>query len=189
MHGEDCAAQPKLYNTHGPIRANATRQCQSPSCVSTDGAEAHGRTLNSRCHRPRRRRDRQRRNLFSPTRAKIGGADRDRTDDLKLAKLPLSQLSYGPNREQTAVVGPDRFELSTPRLSSVCSNQLSYGPSPAAVSHTEACVRNWARKLSRTRSAARVLKEKRNEDGGEPQMLSSSEDAERCPRRPRGSPA
>ena len=27
-----------------------------------------------------------------------GGARRDRTDDLKLAKLPLSQLSYGPNR-------------------------------------------------------------------------------------------
>ena len=26
-----------------------------------------------------------------------GGADRDRTDDLKLAKLPLSQLSYGPS--------------------------------------------------------------------------------------------
>ncbi len=28
--------------------------------------------------------------------AGFGGADRDRTDDLKLAKLPLSQLSYGP---------------------------------------------------------------------------------------------
>ena len=28
--------------------------------------------------------------------AKTGGADRDRTDDLKLAKLALSQLSYGP---------------------------------------------------------------------------------------------
>jgi hypothetical protein len=27
---------------------------------------------------------------------KNGGAGRDRTDDLKLAKLPLSQLSYGP---------------------------------------------------------------------------------------------
>jgi hypothetical protein len=27
----------------------------------------------------------------------IGGANRDRTDDLKLAKLALSQLSYGPN--------------------------------------------------------------------------------------------
>ena len=28
--------------------------------------------------------------------AKDGGANRDRTDDLKLAKLALSQLSYGP---------------------------------------------------------------------------------------------
>ena len=27
-----------------------------------------------------------------------GGADRDRTDDLKLAKLALSQLSYGPGK-------------------------------------------------------------------------------------------
>lgn|GEM_PF-5914537 len=34
--------------------------------------------------------------LGSLTKAKSGGADRDRTDDLKLAKLPLSQLSYGP---------------------------------------------------------------------------------------------
>ena len=31
--------------------------------------------------------------------AKDGGADRDRTDDLKLAKLALSQLSYGPGWE------------------------------------------------------------------------------------------
>ena len=29
-----------------------------------------------------------------------GGAYRDRTDDLKLAKLALSQLSYGPVRKQ-----------------------------------------------------------------------------------------
>ena len=28
-----------------------------------------------------------------------GGARRDRTDDLKLAKLPLSQLSYGPGQK------------------------------------------------------------------------------------------
>ena len=33
----------------------------------------------------------------------LGGARRDRTDDLKLAKLALSQLSYGPNpRHPTA---------------------------------------------------------------------------------------
>ena len=29
--------------------------------------------------------------------AKAGGASRDRTGDLKLAKLALSQLSYGPD--------------------------------------------------------------------------------------------
>ena len=31
--------------------------------------------------------------------ARAGGASRDRTDDLKLAKLALSQLSYGPEPE------------------------------------------------------------------------------------------
>ena len=69
--------------------------------------------------------------LFS----KIGlgcGADRDRTDDIQLAKLALSQLSYGPlnSGRNVTLVGLDRFELSTPRLSSVCSNQLSYRPDP-----------------------------------------------------------
>jgi hypothetical protein len=35
--------------------------------------------------------------LASLGQAKLGGgAERDRTDDLKLAKLALSQLSYGP---------------------------------------------------------------------------------------------
>ncbi len=32
--------------------------------------------------------------VFIP--GEVGGASRDRTDDLKLAKLALSQLSYGP---------------------------------------------------------------------------------------------
>jgi hypothetical protein len=54
--------------------------------------------------------------------AKAGGASRDRTDDLKLAKLALSQLSYGPdlaegdeshatwrrNRDEPSVGGPSR---------------------------------------------------------------------------------
>ena len=35
-------------------------------------------------------------NLRSASQAKGGGVDRDRTDDLKLAKLALSQLSYDP---------------------------------------------------------------------------------------------
>ena len=76
-----------------------------------------------------------------------GGAGRDRTDDLKLAKLALSQLSYGPDLTIGSVnpgrpfwkevVGPVRFELTTPRLSSVCSNQLSYEPDLGLASFEE----------------------------------------------------
>ena len=72
-----------------------------------------------------------------------GGARRDRTDDLLLAKQALSQLSYGPFRNQSSgiryqdrilmpdswkLVGLGRFELPTSRLSSARSNQLSYKP-------------------------------------------------------------
>jgi hypothetical protein len=75
----------------------------------------------------------------------IGGARRDRTDDLKLAKLALSQLSYGPDpigayvlwkffqvHQTDGVVGLGRFELPTSRLSSARSNQLSYRPDSRA---------------------------------------------------------
>ena len=73
-----------------------------------------------------------------------GGASRDRTDDLKLAKLALSQLSYGPVRfsrmfpmfaltAPISMVGREGVEPSTSRLSGVRSNHLSYRPplSPA----------------------------------------------------------
>src|SRR5687768_831424 len=79
---------------------------------------------------------------------KVGGARRDRTDDLLLAKQALSQLSYGPlpgarcrvsGTSSAAapglspdiwhlMVGLGRFELPTSRLSSARSNQLSYRP-------------------------------------------------------------
>ena len=68
-----------------------------------------------------------------------GGANRDRTDDLKLAKLALSQLSYGPVvvvEIVVEVVGLGRLELPTSRLSSARSNQLSYKPVPG-ISHQE----------------------------------------------------
>ena len=55
-----------------------------------------------------------------------GGGERDRTDDLLLAKQALSQLSYTP--EKRKLVGLVGFEPTTPRLSSVCSDQLSYRP-------------------------------------------------------------
>ena len=75
----------------------------------------------------------------------IGGAERDRTDDLLLAKQALSQLSYSPCRcdprapswarpRLESLVGLDGFEPSTPALSRRCSNQLSYRPASGIIS-------------------------------------------------------
>ena len=56
--------------------------------------------------------------------AKQCGGERDRTDDLLLAKQALSQLSYTPG----TLVGLVGFEPTTPALSRRCSNRLSYRP-------------------------------------------------------------
>lgn len=93
-----------------------------------------------------------------------GGARRDRTDDLMLAKHALSQLSYGPVTRTTVrcVVGLGRLELPTSRLSGVRSNQLSYRPAfrrpclaaspPGKRVHDQTC-------------GPLVRRRKRNEDG------------------------
>ena len=62
-----------------------------------------------------------------------GGADRDRTDDLGLAKPALSQLSYSPmeigRSPSRFMVGLSGVEPLTSRLSGVRSSLLSYRPS------------------------------------------------------------
>ena len=58
----------------------------------------------------------------------VGGAGRDRTDDLRLAKAALPQLSYSPVGFGQGLVGLSGFEPLTSRLSAVRSNQLSYRP-------------------------------------------------------------
>src|SRR5207237_4455443 len=70
-----------------------------------------------------------------PTIKPSGGARRDRTDDLMLAKHALSQLSYGPiwavpegTRTARWMVGLGRLERPTSPLSGVRSNHLSYRP-------------------------------------------------------------
>ena len=66
----------------------------------------------------------------------IGGAKRDRTADLLLARQALSQLSYGPigiqlsslhliSADVSRMVGPSGLEPPTSPLSGVRSNQLS----------------------------------------------------------------
>ena len=57
-----------------------------------------------------------------------GGADRVRTDDLRLARAALSQLSYCPDKRQQSLVGLGGLEPPASRLSGVRSNQLSYRP-------------------------------------------------------------
>ena len=75
---------------------------------------------------------RERREISNePADQPTGGARRDRTDDLKLAKLPLSQLSYGPDAAD--LVGLGGLEPPTSRLSSARSNQLSYKPDQRSV--------------------------------------------------------
>ena len=66
----------------------------------------------------------------------VGGASRDRTDDLRVANATLSQLSYGPVRLnlmldatlRNVMVGLGGVEPPTSPLSGVRSNQLSYRP-------------------------------------------------------------
>jgi hypothetical protein len=50
-----------------------------------------------------------------------GGADRNRTDDIQLAKLALYQLSYSPTMPRSEMVGLGGFEPPTSRLSGVRS--------------------------------------------------------------------
>ena len=66
--------------------------------------------------------------LAVPDDTHAGGDNRDRTDDLRLAKPALSQLSYIPAAQPHRVVGLGRLELPTSRLSGVRSDQLSYRP-------------------------------------------------------------
>jgi hypothetical protein len=132
-------------------------------------------------------------------RAKRGGARRDRTDDLMLAKHALSQLSYGPvsgndharlrlrlrraprfdlrspawlrhaEPAGRSVVGLGRLELPTSRLSSARSNQLSYKP----LARGTLCAPAGSQRRMQSHSAAlaRVRpRRKRNEDGEIPPM-------------------
>ena len=71
------------------------------------------------CQRPDRHASLFRAGELQRSSRRNGGADRDRTDDLRLAKPALSQLSYSP----AELVGLGRLELPTSRLSGGRSNR------------------------------------------------------------------
>ena len=109
-----------------------------------------------------------------PATGRPGGARRDRTDDLMLAKHALSQLSYGPVTRRRMprsmkVVGLGRLELPTSRLSSARSNQLSYKPEapPQTPGRGDCAAARPGARPGRTRVRPG---RKRNEGGDVPQI-------------------
>ena len=126
-------------------------QARSQSAKCDGALKRQARSCTERCSHARE---------FQQTGSGVGGARRDRTDDLLLAKQALSQLSYGPFgskaersqrsearrrsplldsdfwlpvSESLTMVGLGRLELPTSRLSGVRSNRLSYRPDAFAV--------------------------------------------------------
>ena len=126
-------AQSPLRTSGAGLRATARRALHAPQSSSTTSG-IWDRTLigASRYHQLRRRLDT--RCVFALTRD--GGAGRDRTDDLKLAKLPLSQLSYGPILLRSNAATHRRCWLTGSRLTRLgaCLNCLTQSRSMHAKS-------------------------------------------------------
>ena len=137
---------------------NPQRRLQDAGCISSLRYHITRSNLRlSETGMDERRRCRSPSNLSTIDDQPTGGARRDRTDDLMLAKHALSQLSYGPEanathsptarqlirkangrkrqpqaakRQRHIMVGLGGLEPPTSRLSSARSNQLSYKPEP-----------------------------------------------------------
>jgi hypothetical protein len=185
----NCFADPKLGSISSlRCQKSRTRIRKDATCeVMFRGRYVHGLLFRACCSR-----------LSSSISS--GGARRDRTDDLMLAKHALSQLSYGPvpedeclsrsqprsglcsrkacraeAAEQRRLVGLGRLELPTSRLSSARSNQLSYKPltTRSIAARTGSCQmhRTSAKPLARVRP-----RRKRNVDGEIPPMQLNNPD-------------
>lgn len=153
----------RLAPSRDPSRTMPYSRCQTATCIPPDEPafmENTKQIFADEQHHPH-----SRELLLTGS----GGARRDRTDDLMLAKHALSQLSYGPrSREllkvrfrrhpEPKMVGLGRLERPTSPLSGVRSNHLSYRPVDRAAP--------YGASLQRQACPRR----KRNEDGEVPQM-------------------
>ena len=100
MHGEDCDAIRRSQHTRPRPRTNALDNVEvHPASQTTALTRTDEPSIHDVIEPPAPLEGDD--ELVSPTSPeRSGGAGRDRTDDLKLAKLPLSQLSYGPELEK-----------------------------------------------------------------------------------------
>ena len=132
MHRHQPAREPRDLSP-----SNRTRR---PPFAQGSGARGSTPDLftmsNSRAARTGRRRSRSSRTgrpfPLAGANPRPGGGERDRTDDLLLAKQALSRLSYAPSSGGGRLVGLGRLELPTSRLSGVRSNQPELQAPPFA---------------------------------------------------------
>ena len=120
-HRQAClAGSPSIYRWFGFVRIDHPRQVIKPTQLDNHCCDLIDRLYVDR--QPRHRFLEPIHNVKDEAEAstaasrgsgffiywKDGGASRDRTDDLKLAKLALSQLSYGPFGSSLSDGGPRR---------------------------------------------------------------------------------
>jgi hypothetical protein len=144
-----CKTTNRFVKTHSPSSSQdlaaaspspGNRPTKPAVLEGTLGSHISTMSNNSRSFRIAQRPGRSRTELCPslikiPNPTDAGGGERDRTDDLMLAKHALYQLSYTPGRPVfrgsgaeglSGLVGQGGLEPPTSRLSSARSNQLSY---------------------------------------------------------------
>ena len=111
----------QLDNHYVANDARADARVPSTASISRTHSQCQRRSLTLL---PRRTADPVSSSWKTCTPPSDGGASRDRTDDLKLAKLALSQLSYGPVVCFASGAGADVRRLGCPRISSGARSRL-----------------------------------------------------------------
>jgi hypothetical protein len=86
------------YNDGSISSSRCQTTCTARSKINAIQIQMHGRAFGARALQARSFADQPRRRSKT-FHSRLGGARRDRTDDLLLAKQALSQLSYGPGRD------------------------------------------------------------------------------------------
>ncbi len=118
-HTPTWSGRPGSNRRHRAWEARALPTELHPHSEPTTGLEPATSSLPRKCSTTE---------LDGHSRLVLRGADRDRTDDLKLAKLALSQLSYNPMRIDESTGGDEKDRTSDLGVANAALSQLSYVP-------------------------------------------------------------